>query len=192
MGLEKLSGQLLADAKKESDAIISGSQKQAEQVISFAQEKKRRIIFDAKKNAQEMAERERNEKISSANLEAKQLVDEQKSEVVEKALEEVFLQMKAIRRDKSYEKLLKSLISEGVSELGKESVVSVNEEDYSLAKKIFPGTLREAQKISGGAIVETRDKKIRVDNSFEALFEQKKDFAKKELFFELFPQKVKK
>lgn len=192
MGLEKLSRELLADAKKESDSIIAKAVREVEGIIGAAEEKKRKIVEGAKSAGREMALREKNEKISSANLGAKQLVDEEKNGAVEKALLEVFSQLGELRNDKSYQKLLKSLAAEGMKELGKDSVVIVNSKDHALAKKLFPNTSKEAENIAGGAIVASKDGLVRVDNSFEALFEQNMDGIKKDLFAELFGHVGKK
>ena len=192
MGLEKLSKELLLDAKKESDSIIEKAMREVEGIIGAAEEKKRKIVEGAKSSGREMALREKNEKISSANLGAKQLVDEEKNGAVEKALLEVFSQLGELRGDKSYQKLLKSLAVEGMKELGKDSVVIVNSKDHALAKKLFPNTSKAAENIAGGVIVASKDGLVRVDNSFEALFEQNRDGIKKDLFTELFGQDGKK
>ncbi|MEK6942063.1 MAG: V-type ATP synthase subunit E [archaeon] len=192
MGLEKLSRELLVDAKKESDSVIAKAVREAEAIIGAAEERKRKIVEDAKSTGHKMALREKNEKISAANLDAKQLIDEEKNAAIEKALAVVFSQLGELRGNKPYEKLLKSLAVEGIKELGKDSVVIVNSKDHGIAKKLFPNTSKEAENIAGGVIVATKDGLVRVDNSFEALFEQNKDSIKKSLFAELFGQEKTK
>ena len=192
MGLEQLSKQLLMDAKKEANTVISAAEKEKEKIISDAEEKKRQLLSEAKRKAKEMAQRQKSELLSGASIRAKQIVDAEKNAVVEKALQAVFAEISLVRETKQYDKLLRTLAEEGQKELGKESIIIVNEKDHGVAKKLFPHLSKETAPITGGAIVSTKDGKIRVDNSFEAIFEQNKDWLKREVFEEMFAGKDKK
>ncbi|MBI2597623.1 MAG: hypothetical protein HYW50_00320 [Candidatus Diapherotrites archaeon] len=186
MGLEELEKKLLEDAKKEANSILEKARAEKEKIIQSALERKKNIIAQAKKMATELAERERQERLSAAHLAAKQTVDRKRHEEVEKWVGSVWEEMVAFSGRKEYEKLLKKLINEGEKEIGKQSIVFVNKSDQHMAKKITKNLGKKTVSVSGGAIVATMDEKIVVNNSFEALFEQQKDFLRKEVFKELF------
>ncbi|MDO8633734.1 MAG: V-type ATP synthase subunit E [archaeon] len=192
MSLEQLSRQLLSDAKKEANAVILRAEKEKERILSEAEEEKKQVLAQARKKAQELSERQKMEIISAASIRAKQIIDGEKNAAVEKALVVVFGEMCLAGNSRQYEKLLKKLAEEGQKELGKDSIIIVNEKDHAAAKKLFASVSKESAPISGGAIVSTRDGRIRVDNSFEAIFEQNKDALKRDVFLELFTEKGKK
>lgn len=186
MVLEELSKQLLSDGKKEANSAISRAEAEKEKIISLAEEKKKQLLSEAKKKAKEISERQKSEILSAASIRAKQIIDEEKNAAVERALLATFEEMAKLSSGKQYEKLLKRLAEEGEMELGKNSIIIVNEKDYSLAKKIFGNVSKETAAISGGVIVTSKDGLVRVDNSFEAIFEQNKDLLKHEIFEEMF------
>jgi len=69
-------------------------------------------------------------------------------------------------------------------------VVYVNSEDSKLAKKMKGVKLAgSAIECAGGAIVTTQDGRIRIDNTFEANFEERKDEMRKHIFDLLFKKK---
>ncbi len=186
MGLEELEKQLMVDAKKESETTLSKATQEKEKIIAAALEKKKQIFAQAKNSAQELSQKERNERISAANLRAAQMIDEKKNEIVDLGLQQVWQELIELIDSKDYQKLLKKLIAEGEKELGKQCIVFVNKKDFADAKKISLNVSKSPIEIAGGAIIATKDEKVRVNNSLEAIFEQNKENIRREIFNELF------
>jgi vacuolar-type H+-ATPase subunit E/Vma4 len=100
-------------------------------------------------------------------------------EIIERAMDEARVKLRAFRETPEYAAVLTSVIAQAVEVLNeKEAIISVVEADFGLVERIISGTLagkgirldRENpldQKRIGGAVVSNTNGTIRVDNSFE-------------------------
>ncbi|MFH1586859.1 MAG: V-type ATP synthase subunit E [Candidatus Diapherotrites archaeon] len=179
MALKELINEIRAKAQRDANSLEKAAA-EADAEVDKARKEKKELVEAAKKDAERIVENERNEIIASARLKAKQMNSKAKETAVNAALEEVWKELLNLRKDSSYAKVMKKLIAEGEKELGAGTVVLVRKED----KKFASGS-KEAE-ISGGAIIQTKDEKISVNNSFEAIFEESQDELRKELYAKMF------
>ncbi|MCX8197960.1 MAG: V-type ATP synthase subunit E family protein [Candidatus Micrarchaeota archaeon] len=186
MGFEDLASELHKSAEAEARKIVHSAEKNAEKIEAEAKEKAELAVKAAKREAIEYSKQESSERLTSAKLSAKKIIDEAKEEAVDAALKQVWEQFKSESLKKSnYPQILDRLIREGLEELGaKDAIVHVRDEDRALVSgfrlaKLPPG-------YSGGAILESADGKVRVNKTLEEVFSQKKPQLRKEIFDRLF------
>jgi len=117
----------------------------------------------------------------------KGILSEAKEENSAKVLDDIWKRLVQTREGKMYEEILKRMIEEGVNGIGARALVYVNSEDMKLAKKLKGVKVADsAIDCAGGAIVTTPNGRIRIDNTFEANFEERKDEMRKSIFDLLF------
>jgi len=156
-------------------------------LLNEAKKKREEIVKQAKEEVDKTLAKEKNERLSSLRLRMKGILSEAKEESSSEVLDDIWKMLVQIRKGKMYEKILKSMIEEGVNGIGAGALVYVNSEDRELAKKLKGVKIADsAIDCAGGAIVTASDGRIRIDNTFEANFEERKDGMRKEVFDLLF------
>ena len=185
MDLENVKKGLMKEAKAEAKTIIENAEKGSASAIASANEKAKSMVAAARQRASEMVEAERNERFSAAKLKAKKILSDARNRVVDGASQQVWVEFVKVRETPSYEKMLKGLVGAAEKELGEKSTVCVNENDMKLAKKFSKNLSQKPAGISGGAVVVSKDGRVSIDNSFEAIFDSRKDDVKKIIFREL-------
>lgn len=186
MGFEELISELHKQSEAEGKKIISAAEKGAEKIQEQSREKTEESLRAAKKEAAAYVKQESSERITSARLSAKKLVDEARDEAVEASLRQVWQKFRSDSLGKgTYGDLLNRLIKEGMRELGStDATVYVRDEDRSLASGFRLGKL--PAEYSGGAIIESSNGKIRVNKTLEETFAQKKGALRKQIYDKLF------
>ncbi len=124
------------------------------------------------------------EAIANAHLEAKRELAKAKGELVDSVEKQVWAELLKVRKNKdAYAKLLHKLISTGAKALGSgDAIVYVRAEDRSLVGDLKDAKLaRESVVCSGGAIITSADGRVRIDNTLEALLEEKRDAMRIEI-----------
>jgi vacuolar-type H+-ATPase subunit E/Vma4 len=188
MGFEELTSELQKSADAEGKKIVRASERTAEKTIDDANEKARSLVDDARKEASALSKQETSERITSAKLAAKKMVDEARDEAVEKALESVWREFKANSLKKSaYPALFARLLKEAADELGDPRPTAyVRDEDKSLLSGSNYKSMRLSEEYCGGVILESSDGKVRVNRTLEEVFSQKKNELRKEIYQKLF------
>lgn len=186
MGLEQLTATIVDEAKREADAIISSAESERRKMLADAKAAAQRRREGAGAETAEFVEAQRKERIAWARLEAKRAVGEAKEEVVEDAIGEVFSRLRSFPKDKAYPKFLNSLVGKGVAELGSpKAVVHVRREDRKHLRN-SRYSVKDDLEEWGGCIVESEDGSVRIDLTFSALLEQKRESLRKRLYESLF------
>jgi len=182
MGFEDLATELHKSAEAEGRKLIHAAERSAEKIEAEAKDKSEEQLKAAKKEASAYSKQEAAERITSAKLSAKKIVDEAREEAVENGLRQIWQQFKSDSLKKSnYPQLLDRLIREGVSELGsKDAVVYVRDEDRGMVSGFKLATLPPGY--SGGAMLESPNGKIRVNKTLEETFAQKKAGLRKDIY----------
>jgi V/A-type H+-transporting ATPase subunit E len=119
---------------------------------------------------------------SLARIEAKRLVMQKKREILEdilQAIRQKFFEMEGKERKELLEKLAKSVSGECKR-------VYVSKQDAELAKKLFKNLEIKQANIAGGFILEDESGEVRLDLSFETLFENSRKALVKEISRKLF------
>jgi vacuolar-type H+-ATPase subunit E/Vma4 len=187
MGFEELASELHKSAESEAKKIVNAAEKNAGRIVDEAKLKGEESVKTAKKEASEFAKQESSERITSAKLAAKKMVDESRDEAVEAAIHQVWQKYKSDSLKKSaYPALLSRLVRQGMEEIGQGAsvVLYVRDEDRSLVAGHKTKTL--PSEYSGGVIVETADGKVQVNRTLEEVFAQKKQALRKQIYDKLF------
>ncbi len=183
MSIENIQQSLLQEGKKEETRITGEGRKEAETIMVNAREQAKAIKAEEKRKAEELVENERRERISAAKLKAKKIVNEARNKLVDSALGEIWEEFREFPKQKEYAGFMKKIIMEAENELGKGTVM-VSAEDLALAKKHSKNAVKSGEPITGGAIIATKDGKIIIDNSLEAIFGNNKEEIKGIIFRE--------
>lgn len=186
MGFEDLASELSRQAESEGKKLLSAAERSAEKIEEAAKEKSEEALRAAKKEASAYMKQESSERITSAKLSAKKIVDEARDDAVEASLRQVWQQFKSDSlRKGAYPQLLNRLVSEGLGELGtQDATIYVRDEDKPLVSGYRAATL--PKEYSGGAIIESANGKIRVNKTLEETFAQKKGELRKQIYDKLF------
>ena len=186
MGFEELASELHKSAEVEGKKLTNAAEKNAAKIVEAAQDNADEHVRAAKKEVASQIKQSSAERITSAKLSAKKIVDEARDEAVEAALHDVWKSFKAASlRKGTYQELLNRLVKEGVQELGaKDATVYVRDEDKTLVSGFRTSTL--ASEYSGGAIIESADGKIRVNKTLDEAFAQRKSNLRKQIYDQLF------
>ncbi len=188
MGLETLQKEILRDAKKEADGILAEAEQEKRKLLAEANQERERMLDAAREAIGKVIEAEKTERLTSARLNAKRLLGEAKSGLVDQAVDEVWEAFKKFRNSAAYARELERLIKQGVEELGAEAVIHLNALDQKseAARKHKSRLAAEALKSLGGVVVSSKDGKVRVDYTLEQLFAEQREKIRKSAYAELF------
>ena len=186
MGFEALTHEIEKKAAEEARKILHDAQLNAKGIISKAEEESKKGIAAAKSEVSSFLESERAERLTSAKLACSKILAEAKEQAVENSLSNVWEEMLKRRTSTSYKKLLHLLAQSAVEELGvPNAVICTNASD----RRHFAGTkygLGEPIACAGGLVAQKKDGSVRVDMTFEAIFAQKREDLRKQIFGMLF------
>src|SRR3990167_9227847 len=90
MGLETLQKEILRDAKKEADGILAEAEQEKRKMPAEANQERERMLEEARGAIGKVIEAEKTERLTSARLNAKRLLGEAKSRLVDQAVDEVW------------------------------------------------------------------------------------------------------
>lgn len=186
MGLEELRMEILRRTFEEVKRLEAEAKEEEGKLLAAAEEERKRLLESAKEEATKAAREERAERLAAARLSAMRMRAEAKEEALEKALERVLEEFEGLRSTDAYPSLLKSLIEQGVREIGNGAIVQVSAEDQKLAKRWRVKLAPEPAEIEGGAIIASRDGRVKIRNTLREIFEQHRDRARKEVHEAMF------
>jgi len=186
MGFEELATELSKGAEAEGKKLIHAAEKSAGKMVEEAKEKSEEQLKAAKKDAADFAKQEAAERITSAKLAAKKMVDEARDEAVAASMEQLWQRFKANSMKKSvYPGLLDKLVKEGTAELAvSQPIVYARNDDRQYLQGCQFKELPSEH--CGGVIVESPSGKVRVNKTLEEIFAQKKPALRKEIYDRLF------
>lgn len=187
MTLEKLKREVTSQAERQRQEILDKAHAEEENIISEAKAKAKDIAARGKSEGERQAKELALELKASALLQAKRIESDAREEAVQGVLDNARTELKQFASSGRYEKTFEGLVREAVKSLGeKEFVLKVNARDKKLASK--HGRVETIDTI-GGVTVSKPDGSIQVNNTFEALLEQKEDDLRQEAFEQLFPSR---
>lgn len=171
MTLESIVKEVLRQGKVEADGIKKDYGKRALQAHIEADMETKKQMHQAKKEAEKEGRVINVKKLSSVELEVRKLELKAKAEVLDSLKMEVLDRLKGlstVEREKSLRKLLnkaRNIIPEGTvfCDPKDQDIVRANMGSYRLG---------DSQEMTGGIVVESTDRKKRLDLSFDALFEE--------------------
>ena len=185
---------ILDDAKKEADETLERSRKTAQGVLDEKREEARKkaegesetLIRAAEDQARSVIE----SSIANSRIRMNWMILSEKEKIIERVFGEVKKKLRGFTRTDDYDKILKSLIEEGaIAAGGGELQVYLNSYDYQrdLALDQLSDNVKKATGVRtmlskateptntiGGALVKSKDGKVAVDNTLEALIESRR------------------
>jgi len=186
MGIDHLTADILAEARKEAKAITSAAE--AEKKAYLAEEKQRvsNRRNAAKAEADAFVFAQQRERIAWAKLEAKKIEGDARESVITNTMTELYKQLLTLRGTSGYSKFINQRVKEALEELSVSNpVVHVYKGDKKLLKGVT-ATIKEDLPGMGGAIIESSDGSVRVDATLETLFEDKRELLRKMLYERMF------
>ncbi|MEM0360563.1 MAG: V-type ATP synthase subunit E [Candidatus Diapherotrites archaeon] len=176
-----------SDAQKRAKAIETECERETARIKSQAQAKAQEIIAMAREKAKSEAETAKKREIARANLNAQKeialLLDKKLEEIISNASKTLQL----LRKQKNFAKKFNSMVTEAIKEMPAGTItIQVSPEDAKLLQKNNKSAKIETVKnMSPGAIIKSADESIKIDCTFAALLEEKKQELKKELLKEI-------
>jgi len=191
---EALIEKILDDAKKEADEAVERSRKTAQGVLDEKRDEARKkaegesesLIKAAEDQARSIIE----SSIANSRIRMNWMALSEKEKIIDRVFDEVKKKLREFTRTNEYDKILKSLIEEGaIAAGGGELQVHLNSYDYQrnlaldqLSNNVEKATglrtmLRKATDPAntiGGALIKSKDGKVAVDNTLEALIERRR------------------
>ncbi|MFA5077106.1 MAG: V-type ATP synthase subunit E family protein [Candidatus Micrarchaeia archaeon] len=189
--LQDIKGAILKEAKKEGEGAIQKAEAELEAEFAKVRSEGEAKVKSSEDEARKMVEGERRERLSWAKLEAKRVLSEAREDAVNSAIEGLIGQIKAYAKTRNYAEKLRKSVSSVVSEFGGKAVVHVRKGDKKLLASVGAPVVEDAD-ILGGAIVESKDGRLRIDLSMEELLEANRDAVRKDIYAALFSEANKK
>lgn len=176
MSLERVVEDIKSEAVEQAEQIREEAEDEAERIVEDAEAKADRIREEAEREVARQIDREREQRLSSANLEAKQGRLEARRDAlaeVRKRVEDAIADLPAEER----EELTRALLADAAAEFeGADSVaVYARPSDTDLVEDIleeYDGfSLDGEYDCLGGVVVESEAGRLRVNNTFDSVLE---------------------
>ena len=193
MSLEQVVDDITNEARNRAEEIRADAEEDAEAIIADAEEDAEAIKAERAAEVENRIDQEREQAVSSANLEAKQARLEARRDVladVREAVEEALIELSGERR----ESLTRSLIDNAATEFADDATVSVygRHDDQALIEEILADydgfSVAGEVDCLGGVVVESDSSRVRVNNTFDSVLDTVWDENLKELSDHLFDQ----
>ncbi len=176
---------LLSEARKAGESAMKTAEAELESELAKAKKEGEALVHLAKTGAKSAVENERRERQSWAKIEAKRVIIEAKEDAVNAAFDDLIELLKKYAGTKPYAEKMREKISAATGEIGGKCIIRIRKGDKKLLQ-IKGADIIEGADIMGGAIVESRDGKFRIDLSLESELAQKRDEIRKDLYKRLF------
>lgn len=184
--LREIKGTILRDARKDGEAALRKAEEDLEAELAKVKADGTALVARAEQDAMRTVENERRERLSWAKLEGKRIIAEAKEDAVKNAFDSLISRLKAYSGTRQYSEKMKPRISSAVKEIGGKAVIRVRRGEKRISAN-GAGVRRDAE-IMGGAIVESRDGKLRIDLSLEAMLDANRDTLRKAIYEEMFAE----
>ncbi len=183
----KILSRIGEDSEVEAREIQEKAQRKVDEILAQAKTKAKTVEDEILQKGRRDAELIKQRVIANAKLRAKKHYLDIKEEMIQQAFDEAAKKLGRITSSEEYPDTLKNIIAEGIESLGAESVeVLVRREDAKLVNKALTKELGKNLGVNialsedsidtlGGAIIRTRDRKIEVNNTFEARMRRMRD-----------------
>ena len=176
MSLDTVVEDIRDEARARAEEIRSEGEERHDEIVSEAERDAEEILSEAERDVERAVEQEREQKLSSAKLEAKQQRLEARREVLEEVRDDVEAQIAALSGDER-EELTRSLLDAAAEEFEDAGTVRVRgrEEDRELLASLteeYEGfEVGDPVECLGGVVVESEASRVRVNNTFDSVLE---------------------
>ena len=195
MSLDTVVEDIREEAHARAEEIRAEGDARAEELIEAAEDDAEEILEDAERAVDREIEQLREQRLSSAKLEAKQQRLEARRDVLGTVHEEVEAKLAALEGDER-EQLTRSLLEAASVEFeaGDDVRVYARGEDESLIESILEDDAYDGYSYAGeydclgGVVVESDGSRVRVNNTFDSVLEAVWEENLREISDELFEQ----
>lgn len=177
MSLETVVEDIRDEARERAEEIRADTEQQAEEILDDARGDADEIREQKEQEVENRIEQEREQRLSSAKLEAKQKRLETRRDVLEEVRDEVETALLNLD-DETREELTRELLEAATDEFEEAESVSVygRETDEALIESIleeYDGyTYAGSYDCLGGVVVESEGSRIRVNNTFDSILDE--------------------
>ncbi|WP_248908664.1 V-type ATP synthase subunit E [Halocatena marina] len=202
MSLDTVVEDIRDEARARANDTREDAEKQARSIISEAETDADEIVEERKREVERQIEQEREQRLSSAKLEAKQERLEARRDILEDVRESVEERIVSIEENRA--ELTRALLDDAAEEFDtdeEEIQVYGRADDAELIKSILAGddgtgvgneydefTYAGEYDCLGGVVVETENSRIRVNNTFDSVFEDVWEDSLREVSERLFEE----
>ena len=181
MSLENVIQEIKEQSEKEKQAILKEAKQEAEKILSEARAKAHALEQKGMEEAQVFAQETKNKELSQFRLEQNKKIMQTKSQ----AIQEIFrtaLGKTEKMNETQRKQVLKKLLEKAMTELPKAKYYYSNKRDSKLIQELHKD-LKCAGEINciSGLVLENEDQTIKVNYTFEVLFEKTKEEALHEI-----------
>ncbi|WP_207586820.1 V-type ATP synthase subunit E [Halomontanus rarus] len=193
MSLDTVVEDIREEAHARAEDIRAEGEARAEEIESAAEEDAEEIVTDAERAADREIEQLREQRLSSAKLEAKQQRLEARRDVLSEVREHVEKELTALEGD-TREELTRELLEAASVEFDAGDDVSVygRSEDATLLESVvtdYDGYEYAGEyDCLGGVVVESEQSRVRVNNTFDSILEDVWEDNLREISNRLFEQ----
>jgi len=176
MSLDTVVEDIRDEARTQAEEIRAEADQQAEEIIADAEAEAERIREERDREATRQTEQEREQTLSSAKLEAKQARLEARRSILQDVRDEVTQAIADLEDGR--EELTRALLEDAAAEFGDGNAVEV----YGRAadQELLESLLEEYDGYEyageadclGGVVVESEASRVRVNNTFDSVFEE--------------------
>ncbi len=176
MSLDTVVEDIRDEARARAEEIRAEGDERAEEIVAEAEREAESIHEDAEREVERRIDQEREQKLSSAKLEAKQKRLEARRETLEEVRSDVEDEIVAIDGDDRME-LTRAVLDSAAAEFEETDgiVVHGRDDDEELLESItdeYDGfEVGEPVDCLGGVVVESETSRVRVNNTFDSVLE---------------------
>ena len=177
MSLETVVEDIRDEARARAEEVRTDGESRAEDILEEAERDAEEVLEEAEREVERQVAQEREQKVSSAKLEAKQQRLEARREVLEDVRDEVEARVADIDGDER-EELTRTLLEAATAEFDGDETVRVHgrADDEELLESVledFEGfEVGEPVDCLGGVVVESDASRVRVNNTFDSVLEE--------------------
>lgn len=186
MGIERLKGSLISEAREEAEKITGAAREQADGITQAERSKCLAMRKDADASVKRLLDDLRGERIAWARLESKRIMAEAKEDAIKGVIDDFFEALEAARKSPEYKKYMAKSLNEAIAELGAGATIHVVKGDKALVASGKGARVVEDLDSVGGLLAESADGKIRMNFTLETLFEGYRDEVRKRVYDLLF------
>jgi V/A-type H+-transporting ATPase subunit E len=177
MSLETVVEDIRDEARARAEEVRTDGESRAEDILDEAERDAEEVLEEAEREVERQVAQEREQKVSSAKLEAKQQRLEARREVLEDVRDDVEARVADIDGDER-EELTRTLLEAATAEFDGDGTVRVHgrADDEELLESVledFEGfEVGEPVDCLGGVVVESDASRVRVNNTFDSVLEE--------------------
>ncbi|MCL4447627.1 MAG: V-type ATP synthase subunit E family protein [Candidatus Thermoplasmatota archaeon] len=181
MPLEEILERILKDTEKEEQSIINQNQQEASAILEDARNRSQSIKTDYEGRAKEDADREKKQRISSATLEGRSYLEQQRESIEDSYLDALKTRLIEIRKTDQYLGYIQREIEMAKKVLGKDSILYADQGDAERLKRQGYNSVLISDRIDslGGAIVTSADGKMIIALTLSETLRKKNDAIRK-------------